>query len=102
MGLEKKRGAKNYYNVSSENELILEQFSNDWRIGKNVSREKGGRRPKTILNNYQRMKTLCFFAHQLYGITDITKITEDEILTIYASIPFTSKNSDAVSMIPQR
>ncbi|HLC33210.1 MAG TPA: hypothetical protein VJJ82_05255, partial [Candidatus Nanoarchaeia archaeon] len=78
-----KRGRQSFYKISQQNETLLNQWCEDWRIGKNVSQTKGGREEVTIQNNYQRLKTICAFAEQKFKITDITKITEQQILEIF-------------------
>lgn len=77
---------QNFYTITPENERILKTWCEDWRIGRFVSKEKGSRKPITIINNYRRMKVLCYYLEKAYGLKDVTKVTEHQILMILQSM----------------
>lgn len=77
------RGFESRYTVSLENERLIEAMVNDFKIGKNVSVATGGRTEATLRKNRYRMLAICHFAENNFGLKDISKITEDQILTIF-------------------
>jgi integrase len=78
-----RQGPKLKYKISAQNNALIEAITNDFKIGRNVSVSRGGRSEGTLKKNRNRLRAMFYFAENKYGIRDITKINEEQILTIF-------------------
>ena len=77
------RVVRTKYPLSKNNNDLISEFIDDLRIGRNVSVTKGGRSETTLKKNFNRMRAVCSFSEKQFQIKDISKITEEQILTIF-------------------
>lgn len=71
--------------ISKNNSDILIDYINDMEIGVNVGKgtKKGGRSPRRLNTIRQKIKQIMRFLEDMENLTDIRKVTENQIVTLF-------------------